>query len=69
MMQTVNEEVVKGILRNKEKKIENIHKKMLALYRELEEMEDMRAREFFRRSGWMECRAPKTGGRIWGMYS
>lgn len=45
MINTVNEEVVKDILRNKEKKIKNIHKKMLALYRELEASEDMRARD------------------------
>lgn len=44
-MQKVNEEMIKDILRNRDKKIGNIHQKMLALYRELEAAENMQARD------------------------
>jgi len=45
MMQKVNEEMVKDILRNRDKKIGNIHQKMLALYQELEAAGNMQARD------------------------
>lgn len=40
-MRILDEAAVKDILQNREKKIENIHKKMLSLYQELEKNDDI----------------------------
>lgn len=40
-MRKLNETEIKDILRNREQKIENIHKKMLSLYREMEHTDEI----------------------------